>query len=363
MASEAGDSTTGTPCACGSGTRTTRCTDCLQSPLSCEQCFVREHKLLPFHWAEQWNGDFFVRKDYADLGGTITLGHNGDACKHAPSSTAIDLTIVHTNGIHESRVVFCKCSLHGDRLSQLTSHQLFPGSTDSPRQAFTFDLLKNFHLYSLASKKSAYDYMNAIRRLTNNAFSKDAPNPYPAFLRIVRLWRLLTMMKRMGQAHGIDTVLTHRTPGNMAVQCPACPEPGFNMDERIEPLDKSIIRHTETIFLSLDGNFRLQRKKKNNDPDDIALIKGAYFPDGQEYKDYLRKVGDNTPEVPTFHPALHLTSECDFQKSTCAKLNAVNMQEKIKFKGMVCTGVVKCKCARHDFSLPKATANLQKGER
>ncbi|TDL13902.1 hypothetical protein BD410DRAFT_734742, partial [Rickenella mellea] len=68
------------PCACGSGTRTTRCTDCLQSPLSCERCFVKDHKLLPFHWAEQWNGDFFVRKDYSDLGGTITLGHNGDAC-------------------------------------------------------------------------------------------------------------------------------------------------------------------------------------------------------------------------------------------------------------------------------------------
>jgi hypothetical protein len=34
-----------------------------------------------------------------------------------------------------------------------------------------------------------------------------------------------------GQAHDIDTILTHRTKGSMATRCPACPEIYFNLPE------------------------------------------------------------------------------------------------------------------------------------
>lgn len=36
-------------------------------------------------------------------------------------------------------------------------------------------------------------------------------------------------------------------------------------------------RHKYTLFISADGNFRLQRKRKNDDPDDLAL-NGGRFP-------------------------------------------------------------------------------------
>jgi hypothetical protein len=45
----------------------------------------------------------------------------------------------------------------------------------------------------------------------------------------MRVWRLLTATKRLGQAHDIDSVLTHRREGNLIVYCPACPELHVNM--------------------------------------------------------------------------------------------------------------------------------------
>jgi len=43
------------------------------------------------------------------------------------------------------------------------------------------------------------------------------------------VWRYLTSVRRAGQAHNIDSILTHRRPGSLAVRCPACPELGFNV--------------------------------------------------------------------------------------------------------------------------------------
>jgi hypothetical protein len=62
---------------------------------------------------------------------------------------------------------------------------------------------------------------------TNRTYMK---NPYAAFLRVVRVFNLLTLRKRTGQLHAIDAMLSHCPKGNLLVWCPACPEPGFNSD-------------------------------------------------------------------------------------------------------------------------------------
>jgi hypothetical protein len=51
---------------------------------------------------------------------------------------------------------------------------------------------------------------------------------YEAFLRMVREWRHLKMMKLSGRGHdpkGIDETAA----GECAVLCPACPQPGKNI--------------------------------------------------------------------------------------------------------------------------------------
>jgi hypothetical protein len=52
---------------------------------------------------------------------------------------------------------------------------------------------------------------------------------YREFLRVARVWRYMTSVRRAGQAHNIDSILTHRQPGSLAVRCPACLEVGFNV--------------------------------------------------------------------------------------------------------------------------------------
>lgn len=50
--------------------------------------------------------------------------------------------------------------------------------------------------------------------------------------------------------------------------------------------------------MSVDGNFRLQRKHKKDDPDDVALNEGrSYFVESTSYKTYLTQVGEDTIKV------------------------------------------------------------------
>jgi CxC2 like cysteine cluster associated with KDZ transposases len=191
---------------------------------------------------------YFTRKDISTLGVAIHLGHNGERCPN--SSGEVLFTVVDSNGVHSTRLSYCGCVGSGEKFKQLTRARLFPATTRDPRTAFTFSVLKQFHLHNLESKKSAYDYLGALRRLSDNAFTADVPvsiqcmiishplwliqfrqNPYATFLRVVRVWRLIVVMMRLGQAFGIDNILTHRPPGNLVLYCPSCPEPGFNVPE------------------------------------------------------------------------------------------------------------------------------------
>jgi hypothetical protein len=57
-------------------------------------------------------------------------------------------------------------------------------------------------------------------------------------------------------------------------------------------------RHKYTLFISADGNFRLQRKHKKDDPDDVALNEGrSYFVESVDYKTYLTHAGEAPKEV------------------------------------------------------------------
>jgi hypothetical protein len=169
------DTLIGDWCSCGMYTRTTQCTECIQYTPTCEACFVRLHRLIPTHWAEVWNHKqgFFVRKDISILGHVIQLGHRGNTCPCACAT--VPFIIVDTNGIHATCLAFCGCLSPDTKVEQLMRAQLFPATMRDPRTAFTFKLLKEFHIHSLESKKAAYGYMGAIQRLTDNAFTAGTP--------------------------------------------------------------------------------------------------------------------------------------------------------------------------------------------
>ncbi|KAJ7136196.1 hypothetical protein C8R46DRAFT_1322335 [Mycena filopes] len=281
------------PCPCGRlGMKAdTHCYDCTGYRIACKSCFLDSHLRNPFHWAEVWDPmrGFFIRHDISKLGHVIQLGHNGAACPSPCGESGF--TIVDDNGVHSTRLSFCGChELPPNKVKQLMQSQLFPATTRGPETAFTFNMLKRFQLHNLESKKAAYDYLGAIRRLTDNAFTADVANPYAAFLRVVRVFNYLTLKKRTGQFHNIDQFLPHRPAGNLLVWCPACPEPGFNSDPNC-PTTPAHLRHLNQSQRTLDGNFQCNQFNKNTDPDDVSLCAGkGYFPLDSDYKEYLARV-------------------------------------------------------------------------
>lgn len=171
------DNSVGLPCSCGQGIKTTRCCDCAFYEITCTRCYISAHDSNPFHWAEVWDAEqgFFIRKDISALepsGYTVHLGHQGKPCPSPLSSNDLLFHIIHCNGIHNTKLRFCGCGKSPpSRVDQLMLAQLFPASIQRPTMAFTFGVLKQFHLHHLESKESAYDFIGALRRQTDNMFA------------------------------------------------------------------------------------------------------------------------------------------------------------------------------------------------
>ncbi|KAK7447451.1 hypothetical protein VKT23_014160 [Stygiomarasmius scandens] len=283
-----------TPCTCGIRKRTVRCADCLFAPCTCETCFVQLHLHNPTHWADIWDPEkgHFVRKDICQLGYVFTFGHNGSQCRHVNYKTdAKWFTVVDVNGMHRTRIAFCKCRSGLDQMDLLLQSGIFPATNDNPETGFTFALLELYNLETLVAKKSAHDICIVLGCRTSYDFPTESPDVHLQFLRVMRVWRALQMYKQSGQGHNIDEVFQTVVPGwpkrSMIVPCYACPQPGFNMEEEV--LDEDEMKHLETLFLSADGHFGLQRKAKTDDPDDVALTKDmGLFPKHDEYEHYSK---------------------------------------------------------------------------
>jgi hypothetical protein len=100
------------------------------------------------------------------------LKHGGRPCVNANPNKPMrtKFTIAEHNGFHTIDIQFCECTRPDDqRWQQLLAVRLFPASFKQPQTALTFTVLKQFHIHSLTSKKSAYDYVKALCKLTDNA--------------------------------------------------------------------------------------------------------------------------------------------------------------------------------------------------
>lgn len=176
----------GTPCICGRGKRSVCCSDCFGHTATCPECFISQHAAMPTHWAKVWieESGFFARRDISLLrqgGFAIPLGHGGQPCPNPstedddaiPEGNHVTFLLVDSNGIHNTKVQFCGCHGKPDRVDQLLDFGFFPATIKRPTMAFSFSMLHQFHIHHLESKLSAYDYIGALRRLTDNVFTRD----------------------------------------------------------------------------------------------------------------------------------------------------------------------------------------------
>ncbi|PIL25832.1 hypothetical protein GSI_11585 [Ganoderma sinense ZZ0214-1] len=242
------------------------------------------------------------------------------------------------NRIHELPFTFCICPNADREDLQLLDLGYYPASKSRPKTVFTTRVLDDFLLANKECKTPARNYYNKLRRMSNSAFPHMVPDRYKELLRVSRQWRNQQMRLSAGFGHRAQTV----GPGDLAILCPACPQPGQNLPEDWQD-DPDSWKFTRSVVL--DGNFSAQHKHMRNPEDDVALADGhAFMVTDGPYKEHLR------------------TAREFKEKSTCHEHRAVltATMERAKFEA---TGIGAAACSRHGFFAPHACVDFQQGER
>jgi hypothetical protein len=139
---------------------------------------------------------------------------------------------------------------------------------------------------------------------------------------MMRAWRHLRMLKRSGRGHDPAGVSATKE-GECAILCPACPQPGINLPSGWEQESDRYVPHATlalscshcplgrwkyALFLALDANFRLTRKKVSNNIVDPGLSKGwSYFVNEGPYKQWLATA---PPRSQVRNHTYHVSTPC-----------------------------------------------------
>jgi hypothetical protein len=194
-----------------------------------------------------------------------------------------------------SASIFVGASRHKQTTNNSSDVGGFLTTTD-PRTAATLAVLKSFHLLSLESKASAYEYYSSLARLTDNTRLKEVRDRYSLFLRMTRQFRHLKQLKWAGRGHD-PTGLEATKSGECVVKCPACPHPGINLPDGWET-NSPAQGWMYALFVVINANFRLKRKAVSSEEVDPSLNRGwAYFVEEDAYKMYLARHAKESQEV------------------------------------------------------------------
>ncbi|KAJ7459117.1 hypothetical protein B0H11DRAFT_2160606 [Mycena galericulata] len=325
-----------------------RCMDCTYPDLLCAECCLRVHDDRVLDRIERWTGECFERVSLKSMGLRVQLGHSPFTKCASPIAGHQDFVVLHWNGLHEVAVDFCGCSnafQAGSRRQQLLRMSWYPSTHTEPQTAATFRLLEMFHIMTLQGKVTTYDFYSGLEKLSDNTGMVKMKDRYKSFMRMMREWRHLVMLKRGGRGNDGARKVAETKPGELAVKCPACPEPGVNLPEGWESASGPQ-RFLYILFLAIDACFRLKRRLISSEIKDPALGSGwVYFTEDKPYREYLKGVTDQK------------------DMSTCSGLAALDYANTKFSRGYGATGVGLGVCARHEFVQANGAGDLQKGER
>ncbi|KAG1877639.1 hypothetical protein DFJ58DRAFT_712348 [Suillus subalutaceus] len=303
-----------------------RCIDCEGLQLYCQSCVVLLHHTMPLHRVEIWTGNYFQHGGLRDLGLRVQLGHpTGVRCCNPSAAFQDDFTVLDTTGIHSIMLDFCNCETAQTHATQLLRAHWYPATVTNPRTAATFRVLNHFQMYTFESKGSVFEYYQSLAHLMDNIRRHQTKD--------LGSFRHILSLKRAGRGHYPGGVLG-TMEGELAVLCPACPQPDKNL-----PLgwETSEVKHKWLygLFLAIDANFRLCCCNKSSEEVNPSLSKGwGYFVEETGFK----------------------------YKSSCASHNAVNLTDTKNSRGLAATGIGAIVCARHNLTRPSSVGDLQRGE-
>jgi hypothetical protein len=157
-------------------------------------------------------------------------------------------------------------------------------------------------------------------------------------MRSSRQWRQLKLFKWNGFAHQSQ----EPTSGELALFCPACPQPGVNVTL---PDNDNASSWLYARSLVMDGNFKAEHLYPTNPNDEVWLMDGlSFMVESNRYKSHLGIAKDT------------------IDRSDCNNHRAVNQANAARHR-LEATGIGGCACARHGCFVPNAMVDFQKGER
>ncbi|KAG8779988.1 hypothetical protein FRC12_023613 [Ceratobasidium sp. 428] len=325
-----------------SSDRLYRCNFCLGQCKMCKSCLISSHRFQPTHRPEVWDGGCWKEAPLHELELVLNLGHCGAACGLSKSSKALLVGDIH--GFTKIHVRYCKHPDAQPPALQLISAGLFPCSDNRPESAFTLKLLDMVDAFSTVGRTSCHKIYSVLARITKPGFPGHVKDRYRELLAAYRKYLHVIKLRRAGHLFQPHPNLDVH-PGDQALDCVACPRPGFNFDWNEVPKNQ---RHWFRAWYSYDGNFRSYRKNKKVDAGDVCFSDGlAYFPPNEEYTEWVKAQPE--PKKAEAKPA------CDNHKA--AKDNSV------KATGCDVTGVGAFTCGSHSCVAPCGMVNFLKGER
>ncbi|RPD69134.1 hypothetical protein L226DRAFT_472294, partial [Lentinus tigrinus ALCF2SS1-7] len=247
------------------------------------------------------------------------------------------LVVVDITGIHELPFTFCRCRSAAPEDLQLLALGYYPASQTRPRTVFTLRVLDAFLLANRETNASPRSFYNTLWRTTNSAMPHMVPDRYRELLRVSRQWRNIKMRKVAGVGHRAGPI----GPGDLAVRCPACPQPDINLpdDWKNDPDQWKYCRG-----VVLDGNFTAQHRPMKNPAEDVPFADGHAFTVGtKRYKEHLGM----KEEFPT--------------ENTCHDHRAV-LNTAVSRGKYEATGIGAAACSRHGFFQPHSCVDFQGGE-
>ncbi|KAJ6512878.1 hypothetical protein C8R45DRAFT_1087985 [Mycena sanguinolenta] len=335
-----------------------RCVDqtCLGEEMFCSSCIVATHVRHPTHFLEKWTGTHFSRNRrwLQLLGLRVQLGHPPGVICPFRQAAAHDFVLFDITGIHELSVDFCGCTMgldHADppveRRIQLLRACWWPATITAPNTCATFGVLRLFQALNCLGKLSAYDFLRGLEISTNHDGLDKPPDRRRPFMHIMRQWREVKRHKRAKRGHSEGGVRA-TAQGELALQCRACPQPGWNLPEgweKAEPFFKFLY----VLFLAQDRNFRLSNRSVSSEAVDPILGDGwGYF---------CKRHGEDGYNA---HVAKHAN---ETELSNCAGFQAMSLANTKRTKGLRTTGVGGVTCSRHNMWRANGIGDLQVGER
>lgn len=290
------------------------------------------------------------------------------------------MIIIDRSGIHHIGITSCRCEDAKSIDMQLLEAGIYPATQKDPRTGFTFAVLDEYLIENRECKVSASNFYNKLRRMTSNAFPQSLPDRYRELLRVSRQWRDLKYRKW----HGFGFRKSEPGPGELAIFCPACPQPGINLPNnwREDPeqyvsypdslktfiVSNILKRPSRWVYMRsfvMDGNFSAEHMKMRQPRNDVPLSHGAgYMVAPGPYKTHLA-VAQEDREVRNHYrdnAELRLTLDVVLKRSKCNNHRAVN-QANANRSNLEATGIGATACARHGCFCPHSVVDFQKGER